>query len=135
MFLAFIAKDRDVQDVSNLVSAGDREPLAAKHAKGDSAVIETDPLACEGIASLADLLHEGIWIIDQDHRICFGNQAFVHILGYTVEEVLALSTEQVRDLVHPADRERVWWRHDKRLAGHTALETYEARLYTKTGLG
>lgn len=235
---------------SDLVSAGERKSHTTKFVKGDSAVMAIDPLACEGIASLADFLHEGIWIIDiearttfvnqqmasmlgysvdemlgqhlfsfmdeqeialckenlqrreqgiheqhefvfrhkhgqgitalitttplkdpqgnyqgavagvlditsrkqsqeayqtlvehsvlglsivQDHRICFCNRAFAHILGYAVEEIQALSTEQVRDLVYPADRERVWRRHNERLAGHTALETYEARLLRKDG--
>ncbi len=62
--------------------------------------------AQEAYRALVDHSLQGL-IIVQDGRIVFANPAFSTISGYTEEELLALSGEEVTALVHPDDRERV----------------------------
>ncbi len=72
-------------------------------------------------------------IIFQDGRIVFANQAIANMLGYTVEELLVLSPEQVAGLAHPADRPSVLKRIANRLDGKNPPVYYEFRAVRKDG--
>lgn len=72
-------------------------------------------------------------IVITRHRILYANGAFTKILGYTAEELLSLSPEEVKDMVHPQDRGLVWSRFRDRLAGKPAPQRYECRGIRKDG--
>jgi len=76
---------------------------------------------------------QGICIL-QDVRIIFANEALSEILGYSIDELLSLSTEEVINLIHPDDRELVLNRHLARLEGKPAPSRYEFRVIKKDGL-
>ncbi|MDX1814797.1 MAG: PAS domain-containing protein, partial [Thermodesulfobacteriota bacterium] len=68
----------------------------------------------EAYRALVDHSLQGLLIV-RESRILFANQAFADICGYTVDELLALSPEEVQALVHPDDQALVWGRHRDRL--------------------
>lgn len=67
---------------------------------------------------------QGILII-QDGHVVFANSAFEEISGYTVDELLQLTPEQVQACVHPDYQETVWGRLKDRLAGKDVPDHYE----------
>jgi diguanylate cyclase (GGDEF)-like protein/PAS domain S-box-containing protein len=75
---------------------------------------------------------QGLCIL-QDQREVFVNSAYAELLGYTVEELLALSPKQVRNLVHPDDQEIAWGRYQDRIEGKPALPHYQFRIIRKDG--
>jgi diguanylate cyclase (GGDEF)-like protein/PAS domain S-box-containing protein len=75
---------------------------------------------------------QGLHIL-QDQREMFANSAYAEMLGYTVEELLALSPKQVRNLVHPDDQEVAWGNVRDRIAGKPAPPHYEFRIIRKDG--
>ncbi|MBN1805384.1 MAG: PAS domain S-box protein [Sedimentisphaerales bacterium] len=86
----------------------------------------------EAYQSLVDHSVQGLTII-QDGRMVFLNKAFSSSTGFTKEEMLAASAEQLKSLVHPDDRELVWSRHRDRLAGKETPDRYEFRWKRKDG--
>jgi PAS domain S-box-containing protein len=72
-------------------------------------------------------------VIMQDQKIVFANPAIEQILGYTIEELLAFTPDQIRDLVHPDDQKLVWGRQLDRLAGRRVAPRYECRAICKDG--
>ncbi|MFX1562236.1 MAG: PAS domain S-box protein [Promethearchaeota archaeon] len=72
-------------------------------------------------------------IIIQDYRIVFSNKAMADMLGYSVEEILAWTPEEVKGYVHPEDQSRVWSRYENRLAGKEEPKRYEFRAIRKDG--
>jgi len=72
-------------------------------------------------------------VIVQDGRIVYANAAFSEICGYTVEELLSLSPQGVRALVHPEDQASVWGRFRDRLAGKAPPPRYTYRGVRKDG--
>jgi diguanylate cyclase (GGDEF)-like protein/PAS domain S-box-containing protein len=75
---------------------------------------------------------QGLYII-QDKRLVFANSAYAKMLGYTVEELLSLSPKQVKNLVHPDDRELVSERYLNRIEGISVPQRYEYRMMRKDG--
>lgn len=69
---------------------------------------------------------QGIAIV-QDFKIVYANKALAEISGYTVEELLALSPEDVRNSIHPEDQAMVWERFSNRIQGEPAPSHYELR--------
>jgi diguanylate cyclase (GGDEF)-like protein/PAS domain S-box-containing protein len=63
----------------------------------------------------------GIGIADVDGRVLDVNQAFVDMLGYSVEE---MRDRNVRDMMHPEDAGAVWRLYDQLIAGE--LDHYRA---------
>jgi PAS domain S-box-containing protein len=66
-------------------------------------------------------------------RIYFANEAFCNMIGYTIEELLAMPPKKVKDMIHPADREFVLQRVNDRLKGKPAPQQYEYRMLRKDG--
>jgi PAS domain S-box-containing protein len=66
-------------------------------------------------------------------HIAFANSAMSKILGYSVEELTSLSTQQTIGLVHPDDRELFFGRFKDRLEGKSAPPQYEVRGIRKDG--
>jgi len=86
----------------------------------------------EAYRSLVDNSLQGLAII-QDGRMVFLNKAFSSTTGYSEQELLAASPEQLQLLVHPEDRELVWKRHRDRLAGKSVPPRYDFRWIRKDG--
>jgi PAS domain S-box-containing protein len=86
----------------------------------------------EAYRSLVDNSLQGLAII-QDGRMVFFNKAFSSTAGYSEQELLAASPEQLQSMVHPEDRELVWTRHRDRLAGKPLPPRYEFRWIRKDG--
>jgi PAS domain S-box-containing protein len=72
-------------------------------------------------------------VVVQDGRIAFANPRAAEITGYAVEELLALSPEQVGELIHQGDRRRLLDRLRRRLRGEFAPHRYSCRLVQKDG--
>ncbi|MBC8218832.1 MAG: PAS domain S-box protein, partial [Planctomycetes bacterium] len=70
--------------------------------------------AQEAYRSLVDLSLQGLAIFQGD-SIVFTNQAMSHITGYSEEEMLAMTPQEIQAFVHPEDRAMVWARHRDRL--------------------
>jgi len=88
--------------------------------------------AGEAYRALVDYSLQGLMII-QDERLVFANQAMAEITGYTVDEMQAMSSPQVRGFIHPEDRRLVWGRHQERLNGKRLPDRYEIRGIRKDG--
>jgi PAS domain S-box-containing protein len=72
-------------------------------------------------------------IIIQDGHIVFANPSFAEISGYTTDELLSLSPDEVRAMIHPDDRELVWGRFQARLEGKDVPPRYEYRGISNNG--
>lgn len=72
-------------------------------------------------------------IVIQDFRVVFANRAMAEMSGYTVDELLSLSSEEVRAMIHPEDQPLVWGRFRDHLAGKPAPSRYEYRGIRKDG--
>jgi PAS domain S-box-containing protein/putative nucleotidyltransferase with HDIG domain len=66
-------------------------------------------------------------------RIVFANRALSEILGYSVEELLALSPQETTSLVHAEDRGFFFERYRDRLEGKPTISGYEFRAIRKDG--
>ncbi len=86
----------------------------------------------EAYRSLVDHSLQGLEIFQDGHSV-FANQAMAEIIGYTVDEILAMSSQQIQAFVHPEDRALVWGRHQDRLKGKHPPERYEFRGIRKDG--
>ena len=72
-------------------------------------------------------------VIIQDERIVFANRAAADIVGYSVEELLAFSAEDLYKLGHPDDRALLQQRRRDRQAGRPVPVRYETRFQRKSG--
>ena len=84
----------------------------------------------EKYRTLVERSLQGICIL-QDVRIVFANSALAEILGYNVEELLSLTSEEIINFIHPEDRELVLSRHRDRLEGKIVPPRYEFRVIRK----
>jgi len=73
------------------------------------------------------------FMIFQEGRIVFVNKTYAQSTGYTREEILAMSPEEVIGLIHPDDRELVAGRIQNRLSGIDDVPEYEFRAVHKDG--
>ncbi|MFX0064156.1 MAG: PAS domain S-box protein [Candidatus Hermodarchaeota archaeon] len=72
-------------------------------------------------------------VIFQDGRIAFANKALCEMSGYCLEELLALSAEEVQAVIHPEDRARVFENIQARMEGKPVSPRYEVRAIRKNG--
>lgn len=70
---------------------------------------------------------QGLAVIENG-CIVFANRNMETLTGYSVEELRAMTAEQVRTLVHPEDQQAVWTRHRDRLSGQDPENPYDFRL-------
>jgi SOS regulatory protein LexA len=66
-------------------------------------------------------------------RLVFANPAIGQILNYTPDELMALSPEKIRCLIHPEDRTLLFQRFNDRLKGEPTPPRYEFRGVRKDG--
>jgi diguanylate cyclase (GGDEF)-like protein/PAS domain S-box-containing protein len=64
-------------------------------------------------------------------RIVFANSAIASILGYSIEELLALSPDEMQQLIHPDDRRLFFGRYKDRLEGKSIPSHYEIKVVRK----
>ncbi|MBC7217153.1 MAG: PAS domain S-box protein [Candidatus Caldatribacterium sp.] len=121
------------------VTVGEEERSLLKEVAGDIAFAlwaldleEERRRSEEAYRSLVEHSLQGLAIL-QDGRVVFANSALAELSGYTVEELLALSPEEVQAVVHPDDRERVLQRMNDRLAGKEVPPRQEFRFFHKDG--
>lgn len=88
--------------------------------------------AVEAYHLLVDHSLQGLAIF-RSERILFVNKALANMIGYSVEEILAMSAEQVRSHVHPDDQYLVWNRHKYRMMDEKLPDHYEFRVLRKDG--
>ncbi|MDI6449564.1 PAS domain S-box protein [Anaerobaca lacustris] len=86
----------------------------------------------EAYRTLVDHSLQGLVVL-QDGRVVFANSAMSDISGYTVEEILAKSPQDIQDFVHADDRQCVWDNHRDRLAGKAPPQNYEFQIVRKDG--
>ncbi len=86
----------------------------------------------EAYRTLVDHSLQGLVVI-QDERVVFTNHAMSQISGFSVEEILAKSPEEIWDFVHSEDRQRIWDNHRARLEGRSLPENYEFQVVRKDG--
>lgn len=96
--------------------------------RAQEALLESE----EKYRTLIEQSIEGIVII-QDFHVVFANKAFAKISGYTIKELLSLSPEKLKALVHPEDQSLVWGRYKARLEGKSLPPQYEFRGVRKDG--
>jgi two-component system cell cycle sensor histidine kinase/response regulator CckA len=75
---------------------------------------------------------QGLAIL-QDYMVVFVNPAIAAMLGYTAEELISFSPEELNRVVHPEDKSFVWKRYQDRLEGKPVLPRYEFRMMRKDG--
>lgn len=75
---------------------------------------------------------QGLAII-QDNRFVFCNKAFADMSGYSIDELLSLSQDEIERLIHPEDRAMVRNRYIDRLAGKATPWRYQCRGLKRDG--
>ncbi|MBD3406580.1 MAG: PAS domain S-box protein [Candidatus Lokiarchaeota archaeon] len=86
----------------------------------------------ENYRTLAENSLQGITVISGD-RYIYVNPAFASWLGYTPDEILNMSPEDMWDLVHPEDKEMLLERAEKRNKGIVEEKAYKYRFVGKDG--
>ncbi len=72
-------------------------------------------------------------VIMQDNRLVYVNGPIFDDMGYTPDELMPLSVEDMKELIHPDDREMIWNRFQDRMQGKPVAPNYECRLLAKDG--
>ncbi|MBE0646383.1 MAG: PAS domain S-box protein [Bacteroidales bacterium] len=72
-------------------------------------------------------------LVYQDGRGVFANDAMTEILGYTIEEIYALSPNELVKLLHPDDQERLLDIARRRLEGEEIKQHTVFRIIRKNG--
>lgn len=75
---------------------------------------------------------QGIAIV-QEGRTVFCNRAYADIMGYSVDELMTMSAEETRQIVHAQDRARLSTYYRQRMAGKRAPARYTFRVLRKDG--
>ncbi|MCX5856023.1 MAG: PAS domain-containing protein, partial [Deltaproteobacteria bacterium] len=82
--------------------------------------------------ALVDHSLQGLLIL-QEGRIVFANRRFSEMSGYTVEELLNASPEELEAGIHPEERDLVWGHNRARLEGKPVPGCYEYRALRTDG--
>jgi PAS domain S-box-containing protein len=72
-------------------------------------------------------------LIYQAPRFIFANASAARIMGASVEEILALTPEELKKLIYAKEREDYWKLHLERLKGVTDPTSFEIRVIRKDG--
>jgi two-component system cell cycle sensor histidine kinase/response regulator CckA len=86
----------------------------------------------DSFRELAEKSLQGIMVY-QDGRLAYANPAMAEIHGYSVDELMAKSTDELFTLVHPEDQVRIAERRRKRLAGEPVEPYVELRVIRNDG--
>lgn len=86
----------------------------------------------EAYRILVDHSLQGLAIL-QENRVRFANSMMANITGYSVQELLDSSPEDIYTRIHPDDRERVMSYLHERLEGRGSPTRYELRTVRKDG--
>ncbi len=86
----------------------------------------------EKYRTLVEQSHQGLVIL-QGENIVFMNNTFAETLGYSVDEMLKWSQEEMFGKLHPEDRLKVSRRLRDRMQGKTVPERYELRAFRSDG--
>lgn len=86
----------------------------------------------EAYSTLVDNSLQGLAIF-QEGRVVFANAAVAGIMGYTVEELLALSAEKLEQNIHTEDREKVMNHMADVYEGRDVKPSLEIRFIKKNG--
>jgi PAS domain S-box-containing protein len=105
--------------VSVDITAREREAEALRESEGKYRMVVENSL--QGLAIL------------QDGRFVFCNPAFSKMMGYSVEELLSVTSENMSALIHSGDRTAMLNRYLDRLAGRPVPPRYEYRGIRKDG--
>ncbi|MBV8466637.1 MAG: PAS domain S-box protein [Burkholderiales bacterium] len=90
--------------------------------------LSRNPLA--QVKQLVEQSLVGVYFVDRQLRLAYGNPALADILGYTSEQMHKLS---LQDLVHPEDAERTGISIRKRLSGEVQQARYGFRMVRGDG--
>jgi PAS domain S-box-containing protein len=82
---------------------------------------------------VAEQSHLGITII-QDGRIVFANPALLEMSGYPNDVTRSLSPLEVRETIHPEDRDRIWAIYQHGMNGELDSTAHEVRLIRRDGM-
>jgi PAS domain S-box-containing protein len=82
--------------------------------------------------SLAEQSPQCIIIMDEGNFL-YHNPAFEKLVGYTEDELKNMSSNEIRDLIHPEDRSEVAIRMKDKIAGKPISSHFEYRFVRKTG--
>jgi PAS domain S-box-containing protein len=98
--------------------------------RGTSRDVTERKQAEEAYQAVVEKSLQGLHIL-QGGRAVFVNTACAKMLGYTKEELLALSKERIRNLVHPDDQELAWGHYRDQIKEKAAPRSYEFRIIRK----
>ncbi|RKY83703.1 hypothetical protein DRQ09_09675, partial [candidate division KSB1 bacterium] len=88
----------------------------------------------EKYRNLVEYMLEGIAVArDVPIRLVYANTTLANMVGYTVEELLSFSPENLMKLIHPDDRGLFFQRYEARLRGEEVPSRYEFRAIRKDG--
>jgi len=121
--LKIIKKQKEIKLMLNF--GNDREDIMESK-KIEKKLKESE----EKYRTLVESSLQGICIL-QDVKIVFANPALAKILGYSVEELYTLKTEEVMNLIYIDDRDFVFNRHQERLKGKKVSSYYDFRIVRK----
>ncbi len=106
------------------------EGQEARHKKTVEMLLESE----HKYRVMVEQSQEGIAIAQgPEPRILLANQALARALGYSLDELKALSREQLKQLLSPEDRDAFLQRFQDRLAGKPVPPHYELRACRKDG--
>ena len=122
-----MAKKPTYKELEKRIKELETKALGSKQV--EEALLESE----KSYRTLVEQSLQGLLVI-QDFRIVFTNTNFAEISGFSVEELLALSPEEVRAIIHPDDQKFVWERFRNRLEGKPEPPRYEYRGIRKDGI-
>ncbi|RLC76579.1 MAG: hypothetical protein DRJ03_12090 [Chloroflexi bacterium] len=99
------------------------EALRATHALRESE---------ERYRELVERSPQGI-VVRQGDKYVLANQSFADMVGYSTDELLEFTPDEIYDLVHPDDHEMIAQRYKDRQAGKVVPDSYEHRFIRKDG--
>jgi PAS domain S-box-containing protein len=132
IMMFFIAKRIATVRITSVKLRFEKDGLVSyltEHKRLEEALRESE----EKYRTLLEQSLQGTFVI-QDMRIVFANQAFANMRRYTIEELYSHSPEEVVNMIHPDDQEKIWGRYRERLEGMSLLPTYNVlRAFRKDG--
>ncbi len=88
--------------------------------------------AQEAYQALVEYSLQGLCIIQED-RVVFANMALADMFGYTVAEILAMSSQEASTSFLPEGREFIRQQKQARRSGEPVPDHYQIQVYTKDG--